>query len=403
MAQLQHPQLPTFVPPELPSNVTLPTFEEHFEWTKQLFDDLQREYPNMSPAEILSAQPDSTMTLSSPSGLIAQDVEMTDLLRQPMPKNNILPPVFPSGPLNLNQDGSDINYKKSHNGPNAAHWLNADREEMERLFVTGTIRPRCFNDIPKDRVITYVNPVCVEKTNDDGTLKFRTRLTIGGDRIKYPYSTAAVTAEMEALKVLLNCMISEDAQWSTMDLTDFYLGTDLPHEEYIRIPRHLISQDVIDFYELQPFISSNALFCSVHKTHYGLPQAGALSQQRLFQHLQDNGYYQLISTPSVFRNRSGSIRFTLVVDDFGVVWTNKTDLDHLIATLTKLYQVKVNMEGIRYLGMDIAINRIKRHVTLTMPGYIDKLIKRVRPGGIKGAQTPARYRRHKGSCPDGNC
>jgi hypothetical protein len=85
-------------------------------------------------------------------------------------------------------------------------------------------------------VITYVNPVCVEKTHDDGTLKFRTRLTIGGDRIKYPYSTAAVTAEMEALKLLLNCMISEDANWTTLDLTDFYLGTDLPQERIYSNP-----------------------------------------------------------------------------------------------------------------------------------------------------------------------
>jgi hypothetical protein len=59
-------------------------------------------------------------------------------------------------------------------------------------------------DIPADRIITYVNPVCVEKTHDDGTINFRMRLTIGGDRIQYPYSTTAVTAKMKALKLLLN-------------------------------------------------------------------------------------------------------------------------------------------------------------------------------------------------------
>jgi hypothetical protein len=145
---------------------------------------------------------------------------------------------------------------------------------------------------------------------------------------------------MEALKLLLNCMISENSYWTTMDLTDFYLGTDLPHEEYIHIPLRLIPDSVMEFYDLQPFIVNNALFCSVHKTHYGLPQAGALSQQRLFRQLKDHGYFQLPSTPSVFRNRSGTIRFTLVVDDFGVVWNNREDLNHFIQTLTKLYQGK---------------------------------------------------------------
>jgi hypothetical protein len=307
-----------------------------------------------------------------------------------MPKTE-LPPVFPQGPLNLNLDGTPINYRKSHSGPHAEYWAKADGEEIERLFITGTIKPERFGDIPHDKVVTYVNPVCVEKTNDDGSLKFRTRLTIGGDRIEYPYDTAAVTAEMDAIKILLNCMISENAKWSTLDLTDFYLGTDLPHPEYIRIPRNLIPEKVIDFYELESFFTNNAIYCSVHKTHYGLPQAGALSQQRLFRHLQQHGYTQIPSSPSVFRNKSGSIRFALVVDDFAVVWTDQASMDHFIRTLTLLYQVKVNWSGNKYLGMDIRINRKDRHVTLTMSGYIRKLLQRVRPNGIKGASTPAQY------------
>jgi hypothetical protein len=135
---------------------------------------------------------------------------------------------------------------------------------MERLFVTGTIKPVLFSNIPTDRVVTYVNPVCVKKTNDDGSLKIRTRLTIGGDRIQYPYDTSAVTAEMDAIKILLNCMISENGKLSTIDLTDFYLGTDLPHPEYIRILRNLIPQNVIDFYALESFIQQRrpVLLCA---------------------------------------------------------------------------------------------------------------------------------------------
>ncbi len=186
-------------------------------------------------------------------------------------------------------------------------------------------------------------------------------------------------------------MISENSNWSTVDLTDFYLGTDLPHPEYIRIPRKLIPEAVILFYSLEGFFSNNSLYCSVHKTHYGLPQAGALSQQRLFKHLKEHGYVQIPSSPSVFRNLSGTIRFALVVDDFAVIWTDRASIDHFLHTLTRLYQVKVNWEGTKYLGMNVQINRAERHVTLTMPGYIRKLLARVCPDGIKGASTPALY------------
>jgi hypothetical protein len=132
--------------------------------------------------------------------------------------------------------------------------LNANGEEIERLFTTGTIRPILFKHIPADRIVTNVIPVCVEKQNDDGSIKFRTRLTIGGDK------TTAVTADLEALKFMLNCMISENANFSTIDLTDFYLGTDLPHPEYIRIPTRLIPANVTAFYNLEPFINANALY-----------------------------------------------------------------------------------------------------------------------------------------------
>jgi hypothetical protein len=313
-----------------------------------------------------------------------------DLFQRTMPKPN-LPPIYPCGPLNLNQDGTTITYKKSHKGPYAAQWAQADADEMERLFKSGTLRPIMHCDIPSDKDATYVNPVCSEKVKDDGALQLRTRATIGGDRIDYPYTTTAVTAELESIKILINAMISDNAAFSTIDIEDFYLGTPLPHPEFIRIPVTFIPDKVIAFYKLQSFLHKGALFCMVLKTHYGLPQAGALSQQRLFTHLEQHGYHQLFHAPALFRNKDGTIRFALVVDDFAVVWSSAASMQHFIATLRKLYTVKIDYRGLKYLGIDITINRKHRHVTLSMPGYIAKLLKKVRPDGVKAASTPSVY------------
>jgi hypothetical protein len=307
-----------------------------------------------------------------------------------MPKPDF-PPIFPNRPLNLNEDGTTINYKKSHTGPYAEQWQQADAEEMERLFTSGTLRPILFDAIPSDKRATYVNPVCSEKLRDTGAMKFRTRATIGGDQIDYPYNTTAVTANLESIKILLNAMISDNANFATIDLEDFYLGTPLPHSEFIRIPTRFIPPKVIAFYKLRQYIHNGALYCEVLKTHYGLPQAGALSQERLFRHLAKHGYRQLSHSPSLFRNHDGSIRFALVVDDFAVVWKDKKNITHFITTLRKLYTVKIDWEGSKYLGMDIAIDRTDRHVTISMPGYIEKLLRKVRPHGIKGASTPGIY------------
>jgi hypothetical protein len=243
--------------------------------------------------------------------------------------------------------------------------------------------------MPTNKQATYINPVCSEKVKDDGTIKLRTRATNGGDRIDYPYATTAITAELESIKILINGMISDNAAFSTVDLEDFYLGTLLPHPEYIRIPRKFIPPTVIAFYSLEPYFHNGALYCIVLKTHYGLPQAGALSQQRLFDHLEAHGYHQLFHAPCLFRNNDETLRFALVVDDFAVVWSSKAVMTHFLNVLRKLYTVKVDYDGLKYLGMNITINRTARHVTLTMTGYIAKLLKRVRPHGIKGAHTPS--------------
>jgi hypothetical protein len=75
---------------------------------------------------------------------------------RPMPKST-LPPVFRRGPLNLNEDETKINYKKSHAGQYKVYWEQADAEEIVRLLISSTIRPLHFREIPLDQVVTNVN------------------------------------------------------------------------------------------------------------------------------------------------------------------------------------------------------------------------------------------------------
>jgi hypothetical protein len=184
----------------------------------------------------------------------------------------------------------------------------------------------------------------------------------------------AVTANLESIKILLNAMISDDINLATIDLEDIYLGTPLPRREYIRIPIRFIPKKVREFCKLSQYIHKGALYCAVLKTHYGFPQAGVLSQERLFAHLAQHGYKQLTHSQSLFRNATGTIR-----------------ISHFIRTLRLLYTVKIDWQGSKYLGMTIDVDRHKRSVTLSMPKYIEKLLRRVRPSGIKGATTPGVY------------
>jgi hypothetical protein len=70
------------------------------------------------------------------------------------------------------------------------------------------------------------------------------------------------------------------------------------------------------------------------------------------------------------------ISFTLVVDDFGVKYINKTDAEHLLAVLKQDYQCDMGWEGTRYLGLTIDWDYKNRKVHLSMLGYINKALVR---------------------------
>jgi len=67
---------------------------------------------------------------------------------------------------------------------------------------------------------------------------------------------------------------------------------------------------------------------------YGLHQAGIIAQDLLTKRLHQAGYHQSKVTPGYWHHKWRPISFTLVVDNFGVKYINKTDVDHLISVLS---------------------------------------------------------------------
>ena len=57
---------------------------------------------------------------------------------------------------------------------------------------------------------------------------------------------------------------------------------------------------------------------------YGLPQTGIIAQELLEKRLLKAGYHQSKVTPGYWKHDWQPISFTLVVDDFGVKYINKT-------------------------------------------------------------------------------
>jgi len=71
-------------------------------------------------------------------------------------------------------------------------------------------------------------------------------------------------------------------------------------------------------------------------------------------------------------------------------YTNKESALHLVLTLSALYTIKVK-KGDKYLGFTIEHDLTTRTITLTVPGYIDEVLKRFHRDDHCHANCPCAY------------
>lgn len=69
-------------------------------------------------------------------------------------------------------------------------------------------------------------------------------------------------------------------------------------------------------------------------------------------------------------------KFCLCVDDFGVKYFHKTELNHLINSLLTNYKISTDYSGKHYCGLTFDWNYSEGYVDVSMPGYVEKALKK---------------------------
>jgi hypothetical protein len=294
--------------------------------------------------------------------------------------------------LNLTASGDPLTRAAVMSSPESKLWMTADSEEYSRLSDSSTFHPIFHHQLPLGRIATYYNPQYREKIDHKGDHERRCRGTIGGDRLPYPGAVSARTADMEVVKVLLNSALSDDAELMTLDIKDYYLGTPLDRPEYIRIDIKFIPNDCMIKYNLHQYVHNNFILHEVNKGMYGLKQAGLLAQNKLISHLTPAGYIQSPSVPCLFIHAVRNTAFTLIVDDFCCKYNTPDDAEHLITTLQDAgYVLKIDMSAKKYIGLTIERDRVNQTITISMPGYIAKILQRFAHRITRQAKSPSIY------------
>jgi hypothetical protein len=206
----------------------------------------------------------------------------------------------------------------------------------------------------------------LQKALDSGFLPGFPGLTSRSLRNNPPFSVATVkghdgetytnTSDLTTFKIAINAVLSTpNCLTCAIDLSDFYLMTRLKHPEYMRIHSSLLPQEIIDHYQLDVLIAPDGYFyVRINGGMYGLKQARRIANEAIVQRLATHDFIQCRHTPGLFRHKFRPIFFTLIIDDFFVVYTCQEDADFLISCLRLHYDTKVDWTASLYSGITMA-------------------------------------------------
>ena len=142
-----------------------------------------------------------------------------------------------------------------------------------------------------------------------------------------------------------------------------YLMSDLVESEYVKFDIKLIPQRIIDHYNINDIVDDKGfVYAKINKTWYGLKQNGKIAHNVSMKHLNKHGYYQAKNTHGLFVHEICDISFTLVVNDFGIKFTNKQDVDHLISIMRGKDKFKVDFDAKQCIGIHLNWNYVDRTV-----------------------------------------
>ena len=110
---------------------------------------------------------------------------------------------------------------------------------------------------------------------------------------------------------------------------------------------------------------------------YGLKQAAILAYETVTKLLTAAGYELISGSTGLWKHNRNNLMFALCVDDFGVKYYRKEDVQHLMQALSKVYKVTSDWTGRNFLGFQLDWHYDEGYLDLSMPGYINDTLSKL--------------------------
>ena len=281
-------------------------------------------------------------------------------------------------------------------------WTKCSEEEWHRLL-ENTLRPIWSSEIPAGTKVAYYNQQVKEKEVLVGTNKFidaRVRGTLGGNILDFQGATSANTADYVIFKDIISGTLHDvkfvdpKTRFINIDMVDFYLFSPMEEPAYMMVPIKDIPISIVNAYDLTKRAKHGKVYFKVLMSMYGHPVSGRLSNKLLFKTIEPAGYYEDPIVPAIIKHKTLPTVGGLVVDDCGLKVRCKEDALHLIEAIEKVWKVKVNWEGNKFLGLNIDwdYNTTSPTAKISNTTAIPDSQKRFYPNiTLKGCETPSIY------------
>ena len=86
----------------------------------------------------------------------------------------------------------------------------------------------------------------------------------------------------------------------------------------MKIKINLLPQEIMEEYNVMEYVVNGFAYFDINKVIYGLPQAGKLANDKLINKLSVKGFEPTKHTPGLWKHRTRSVTFALVVDNFKI-------------------------------------------------------------------------------------
>jgi hypothetical protein len=117
-----------------------------------------------------------------------------------------------------------------------------------------------------------------------------------------------------------------------------------------------LPQEKIDTYDLIELSQDGKVYIKIHKGMYGLPQAGILANKLLQRNLAKDGYRPTQHIHGLWIHDTCPISFSLVVDDFGVIYVGREHAEHLMTCIQNNYNISSDWNDSACCGLTLDSN-----------------------------------------------